>query len=183
MNKGVAVVALLALTVAGCGGRTTHKAAAPGSLANPWWLYAPPVEFGYIHSITPLGQGFKLRFDLHLLFGVDKTGFDACVDNGDCRHRPTNFLDDTYDHDLKFVVTYYVSPDTPVLLASSAAKAPTVTARYLYGIAHGKNPRHVSLMVEPRYILNAFGFYLEVNKTKRNDGFESVTRLGQVFHP
>ena len=183
MNKVIAAVALVGLILSGCGGTAKHKAAAPRIGANPWWLYAPQLEFGQVRSLTPLGRGFKLRFDLHLLFGVDKTGFDACVDNGDCPSTPTSFLDDTYDHDLKYVVTYYVPPGAPVLLASSAVNAPTVTARYLYGIAHGKNPRHVSLMTAPRDVLTEFRFYVEVDKASRHEDFESVRRLGQVFHP
>ena len=105
----------IGLGVTGCGGKASPKpSTAHRSSATPRSPdQSAEVEFGYIESLTPLAKGYKLRFDLHLyLSGM--TGLRACVDNHDCPPGTTSLLDDVYDHDLKFVLTYYVPPDARV---------------------------------------------------------------------
>jgi hypothetical protein len=177
----------VAILVAGCGGSGSATGTTSASQAppTPWWLNAPRVEFGLMRSLTPLGQGYKLRLDLHLLFGPDKTGLAACIDNHDCTPGTTSFPDDTYDHDLEFVVTYYVPPNLPVQLVSlSGGIAATVTARYLYGLSLGHNPRHLKVATIGPEVLKEFGYYLRVRpRPVSTSGYQTVTRLSQVFHP
>ncbi len=152
--------------------------------ALPWPETTPRVEFGYVKSFTPLQQGYKLRLELHLLFTVDKTGLAACIDNHDCPPGTNNFLDDTYDRDLRYVITYFVPPTAPVQLVSfSGQRPPTVTARYFYGLVHGRNPRHVQVMARGPDALNEFAFYVEVAPPLSLGHYESVMRLYQQFHP
>lgn len=152
----------------------------------PWPYSAPLVEYGRITSLTRLGRGYELRFDLHLLFGPDKTGLAACVDNHECPPGVRGFLDDTYDHDLKFVVTYYMRPATPVDLVSASGQFPypRVTAQYFYGLVHGHNPRHVRVMAPGAFALSEFAFDIEIGRSSASThGYETVTRLFQVYHP
>ena len=184
--RTLALVGVVALVAAGCGAKVTTKKVTTGSLtqAAPWPQVTPRVEFGSIRSFTPLGAGYKLRLDLHLLFESDKTGFAACADSHECAPGTKSFDDDTYDHDLKFVVTYYVPPTTPVGLVSFTTNPPpVVTARYFYGLAHGQNPRHVKVMASGADALKEFAFYVEVSPAFSPHHFESVIRLYQQFHP
>lgn len=91
--------------------------------ALPWYSRAPDVTLGWIKSLTPLGAGYKLRLDLYLLFGRDKTGIAACVDNHEMSAQPGGILDDKYEHDLHYLVTYYVPPTTP---ANATARSPVI---------------------------------------------------------
>jgi hypothetical protein len=184
--KTLVAVSVLVLAVLGCGGSAKHKSLATAAATQPRWMDAPQVEFGFIKSLTPLGSGYRLRLDLHELFGPDETGLAACIDNHECPHGTTGFLDDTYDHDFKYVVTYYLPANAGVQLVGFYPKPdPKVTARYFYAFAHGKNPRHVQTQASPgRYALSEFGFYVEVsNAHAPRDGFEHVLGLVQVFHP
>jgi hypothetical protein len=97
------------LLATGCGGGA-HRKALDQASQLPWWYTAPQVAFGRIGSLTPLGAGYKLRLHLYLRFGPDKTGVQACIDNHDCPAETNSFPDDTYEHDLKYLVTYYVPP-------------------------------------------------------------------------
>ena len=177
--------ALIVALLAGCGGHPGKRATVK-TQALPWPYTAPTVEYGWIRSLTPLGSGYKLRFDLGLLFGSDKTGLAACIGNHECRPGTTGFLDDSYVHDLKYVVTYYVPPTASVELigGSSPLRYPKVTARYFFGLAHGRNPRHVDVQAPGHLALNEFAFYIAVGHSDGpHHGYESVTRLFQVYHP
>jgi len=184
--RAFALVGLTVVVMAGCSGKIVVKRSAATSPALPWPYTAARVEYGWIRSLTPLDRGYELRFDLGLLFGPDKTGIAACVDNHECPPGTTGFLDDSYVHDLKYVVTYYVPPTAAVELVSGSGQFPypTVTARYLYGLAHGRNPRHVHLQAPGRLALHEFGFDIDVGDSEGpHHGYEAVTRLFQVFHP
>ena len=182
--KVVAAIAMVALTMTACGGKLSQKRGAASATALPWWVGTPDVWFGYITSLKPLSPGYKLRFDLHLRFGPDKTGLQACIDNDYCRPGQTGFLDDTYDHDLKYVLTFYLPPSAPVQVVGKQSDSVSMTAHELYDLAHGSNPRHISTMATGRDILDAFGFYIEVGTASGpHNGFETVRRLSQVYHP
>jgi hypothetical protein len=174
---------LIALAT-GCGSSSATKAT-KNTTSVPWPDTDPTVEFGFIRSFTPLGQGYKLRLDLHLRFGPDKTGLAACIDTHECRPGTTGFLDDNYDHDLRFVVTYFVPPTASVGLVSfSGEPSPTVTARYFYALAHGRNPRRVQVMASGADAIKEFGFFVELApKTSLPKGYELVTRMYQQYHP
>jgi hypothetical protein len=183
--KTFVAMSAVVLAVSGCGGSAKHTSVSTPPPSQPRWMDAPRVEFGFIKSLTPLGSGYVLRFDLHELFGPDKTGLAACIDNHECRPGTTSFLDDTYDHDFKYVVTYYVPADAAVQLVGIPPKPdPNVTARYFYAFAHGKNPRHVQTQATlGRFALSEFGFYIEISNAYTPHGFERVIGLVQVFHP
>jgi hypothetical protein len=168
---------------AGCGGAGTTRVSSHTVL--PWWQTAPRVEFGRLTSFAPLGRGYRLRLDLHVLFGVDKTGLAACIDNHECKPGTKSFLDDSYDHDFKYVLTYYVPATAPVQLVNLSAQiAGTVTARYLYGLSRGRNPRHLKQVTVGPEVLHEFGYYVQVApRTGSSRKYETVTRLSQVFHP
>ena len=178
------MLGLLALVAAGCGGKSAPGTTTSAAPARPWPETTPRVELGYVRSLTPLGRGYKLRLDLHLRFGVDRTGLAACIDNHDCAPGTSGFPDDSYDRDLHYVVTYYVPPAAPVELVSlSGQPAATVTAHYLYGLAHGRDPRHVDPMARGADALREFAFYVQVSPSFSAGHYESVTRLYQLFHP
>ena len=185
--KTLFAMSALVLAVAGFGGSARHTSVSAPRPAQPQWIDAPRVEFGFIKSLTPLGSGYRLRFDLHALFEPDQTGLAACVDNHECRPGTTSFPDDTYDHDFKYVVTYLVPADAAVQLVGIPPKPnPTVTARYFYAFVHGSNPRHIRTQATlGRFALDEFVFYIEVSNSDaaRPDGFDRVLGLVQVFHP
>ncbi len=184
--RTAAFAALVGIFAAGCGGAGhPAKHAAPPVAKEPWPYVTPQVEFGTIDSFTPLGTGYELRLALVLRFGPDKTGLAACIDNHECAKGTTGFDDDSYDHDLHYVVTYYVPPSTPVTLVSfSTPSPPTVTAKYFYGLAHGRNPRHIKVMAAGADALREFAFYVQVApQAQRTKTFESVLRIYQQYHP
>ena len=186
----VPLLLVLAVTAAGCGA-TKHvvaTVAARSTVASvPWWQTEPVVQYGFVKSLTPLGSGYKLRLDLGLLFTVDKTGLAACIDNHDCAAGTKSFPDDTYGRDLRYVVTYYVAPNTPVDLVGLGSATPHVTARYLYGMSQGRNPQHVKAMATGRDTLRVFAFYVEVSRVAPSGlpykTFEPVLRMAQIYHP
>jgi hypothetical protein len=187
-GRAIALAGLVALLATGCGSKRsaghTTTAATPTIATVPWPETTPRVEFGTIRSFTPLGAGYELRLDLQLLFGPDKTGLAACIDNHECRKGTTGFDDDSYGHDLHYVVTYYAPPATPVELVSFTAKTPPiVTARYFYGLAHGRNPRHIQVMARGADALREFGFYVEVSPRFSAKRYQSVLRMYQQYHP
>ena len=180
--RRVPLVVFAVAVLAGCGGAKPKSEQSPPPL--PWYFRAPQVELGFARSLTPLGGGYKLRLDLYLLFGPDKTGIAACVDNHECPRGQKGFLDDSYEHDLNYVVTYYVPPTTPVTLVGDQTY-PQVTARYFYEYLHGRNPRHLVIQSQPRpSSLGEFGFYVQISDAQSpGEGFERVLRMGQVYHP
>ncbi|HEY5099241.1 MAG TPA: hypothetical protein VII54_04200 [Gaiellaceae bacterium] len=175
MIRRAIAIAALALGLAACGGTATPP--------SPWWMTAPSIQFGFIKSLTPVGGGYKLRLDLHLLFGADKTGIQACIDNGYCKPGAGSLLDDTYETDLKFVVTDFVPAATPVELVGDSSTAPTVTAAELYALAHGHNPHHIPAMATGADALHEFGFYVEAKGGWTGPGFTPVLRMAQIYHP
>lgn len=177
-------LAILGLAVAGCGGKAAPRATVRQP-PQPWWVRTPLVEFGFIKSLTPLGRGYELRLDLHLRFGPDRTGIRACIDDHACAPGTTGLPDDTYDHDLNYVVTYYVPPETPVeLVGANVSRFPTVTAQYFYGMGHDRNPHHVGAFALGPDALKEFGFYVAVSPSSgARRQLQRVTRMGQVFHP
>ena len=178
------LLGLAAVAATACGGKATSESATTDASAVGWPYTSPRIEYGFIRSLTPLGQGYKLRLDLHLLFGPDKTGLAACVDSHECPPGQTGFLDDTYDHDLRYVVTYYVPPNVPVALVGFSGRSPKVTARYFYGLTRGRNPRRVQVMAPGNNALREFGFYVEVAAPySPHRGYELVRRLSQQYHP
>lgn len=179
------LVALAGILVAGCGAAHPKKHAAKPVAREPWPYTTPQVFFGTAKSFTPLGSGYKLRLALALRFGPDKTGLAACIDNHECAKGTTSFDDDSYGHDLHYVVTYYVPPNTPVELVSfSTPNSPTVSARYFYGLAHGRNPRHIKVMANGADALREFAFYVRVApQAQRTKNYESVQRIYQQYHP
>lgn len=205
-GKLAVAVVVAALTAAGCSGKTRPQAEAthpqtvtvtvtrnaPSVAAKPKpsaWVSAPQVEYGRIVSLTPLGEGYKLRFDLQLIFGPDKTGIRACIDNHECPPSQDNFTDDTYIHDLKYVLTYYLPPTASVELVGFYPKPdPVVTARYFYSFTRGHNPRHIQAMATGASALSDFAFDIQVGNIhgpSKNyfKGFQSVTKMFQVYHP
>jgi hypothetical protein len=190
--KTSVVVSLIIVTVTavGFGGSATHTGAKhkgySTSSSDPKWLTGPFVQYGVIKSLTKRGSGYKLRLDLHELFGDDKTGAAACVDNHECPPGTTSFLDDTYDHDFKYVLTYYVPRDASVQLLAYPRPDVIVTARYFYELAHGKNPLHLQIEAPlgPE-MLSEFGFsiHISLSEPERYRGLEHVTGLLQIYHP
>ncbi len=185
--------AVVVLSLAACGGHGSRKpeqAATRGAL-QPGWLSEPTTELGYVDSLTPLGQGYELRLDLHARFGPDATGLAACIDSHECPAGTKGFPDDTYDHDFRYVVTYYVPPGATVaLVGATGATTPRVTARYLYGMAHGRNPRRVRAMTTTGAdVLREFAFNVRVvdrcgpAKCFTPRSYREVDRLAQLFHP
>ena len=187
--RAVVCLGLIALTATACGGTrattTTGTTKATGAARPlPWPETTPQVAYGFIRSLRPMGRGYLLRLDLHLLFGPDRTGLAACIDNHECAPGTTSFPDDSYDHDLRYVVAYYLPPGAPVELVTFAGTPATVTARYFYGLAHGLNPRHLGVMAPGRDALREFAFFVEAApRSPFHKGYEPVLRLYQQFHP
>ena len=188
--KNSVVVSLIVLAAAGFGGSATHAGGKhkgySTSSTDPKWLSGPFVQYGVIKSFTKRGSGYKLRLDLHELFGDDKTGTAACIDNHECPRGTTSFLDDHYDHDFKYVLTYYVPRDASVQLLAYPGPDVIVSARYFYGLAHGKNPLHLKVEAQPGPdALSEFGYFIHISlkEPERYQGLEHVTGLLQLYHP
>jgi hypothetical protein len=182
--------ALLVVSAPACGGSSARHPGKPqaSGAASPWWQTTPTLLFGYARSLTPLAHGYLLRLDLVKRFGPDETGLHACADNHECPAGTSDFPDDTYDHDFRYVVTYYIAPATPVdLVGAGLATTPRVTARYFYGMIRGRNPRRVRTMMRAHDLLPGFGFYVEIGHrhgpTHRLTDYESVERMAQIYHP
>jgi hypothetical protein len=186
------VALLLALAVAVAAGGCAHTSVkattstTSSAAALPWPESTPHVVFGSVKSFTPLGRGYKLQLDLQLRFSVDKTGLAACIDNRECAPGTASFPDDTYDHDLKYVVTYYVPQTAPVDLVTFAGGSgyDRVTAAYLYGLSLGRNPDHLKEVTVGQNALHAFAFWVELApESALPTTYDPVLRLAQQFHP
>ena len=187
--------AALALTVitSGCGrnaapaGRTVTHPHEPVS-ASLWTQARPDIKFGTIKSITPLGRGYRLRFDLGLILS-GATGVQACVDNGQCpksmRHN-NGFPDDIVSADLKFVLPYYLPPNAQIALLNNGNGFLTCTARELYLLYRGQDPRRLLEKTEVGPKLSyAFGWWIKVTRGSYppDAPLDSLIRVEQQYHP
>jgi hypothetical protein len=157
---------------------TAHRAA-----ATPWYDKAYPViEFGYIKSLTPLGQGYKLRLDLHTNFGPSKTGVQACIDAHQCAAGTKGFLDDHWDYDEKFILTLYLPPTADITLIGTSLDPVRVNSQHFYELSRGHNPGHLRNVTTGADVFRAFGYEVMLG-TSAPDQFDTAARLHQVFHP
>jgi hypothetical protein len=175
---------VLGLGLTGYGGTgTPEKTTAHRPPATPWYdkSYAD-IEFGYIKSLTPLGKGYKLRIDLHMVFGPSKTGVQACVDRHECAPGTRGFLDDHWDHDLKFVLTYFLPPTASITLIGASLAPMSVTSHQFYELSRGHNPTHLKDVTTGADVFRDFGYEVMVGVSAPNQ-FDAAARLYQVFHP
>ncbi len=175
---------VLALGMAGCGGKASpKKTTVHRPPSTPWFDRSyPDIEFGYIKSVAPLGKGYKLRLDLHLLFGPSPTGIQACIDDHACPPGTKGFLDDHWDHDLKFVLTYYLPPSADITLVGTSLAPVSVTAAQFYGLTRGQNPSGLKDVTIGAAVFQEFGYDLMVKPSAQSQ-FDTAVRLHQVFHP
>jgi hypothetical protein len=151
--------------------------------SQPWYVQPEQVDYGYIRSVTPLGAGYKLRFELYRrLDSSSKTDVQACIDSHACPPGTTGWPDDVRDEDLHYLLTLYLPPSAEIVLVGSNVQPVRASARQLYRLGRGENPAHLPLMARTAGFLDELGFYVEV-VAGRPKQFDSAIRLAQVYHP
>src|SRR5438132_5106311 len=137
----VALVVLVALVAAGCGGtKTITKTVTVGTKAGPG---APSeiAQFGYIKSLTRKGALYELQFDpAWLLSG--KTANQASLEDTGSSDVPNDFYLVNEGHRL---LTYLVPPGGRVtVLTRSPRGTPITVAQFAQHVA-GQKSRHLQL--------------------------------------
>jgi hypothetical protein len=181
---------VLTLLVTGCDKNAagplrtvTHaRAGAPTMLSER----ASDVQFGTIKSITPFGRGYKLRFDLGVIL-AGATGAQSCADNGQCPQAESHnqgFPDDISAADLHYILPYYLPPGADITLFNPAPVK--CSARELYLLSRGQNPRHLIERAEiGRRLKYVFGWWIEIQGANYppDSPLDSVVRVQQQWHP
>jgi hypothetical protein len=173
------VLAVVAVVVAaGCGGtKTVTKTVTVTTDATAKTGVGPPgerVEFGYISSLKPVGNGFELKFDpAWLLSGVTANVAQAENQGTPCRPSacPPVANDNLVVNEGHRLLTYIVPANARVTALTKGVTGTRITVAQLSGIVNGKNPLGHRLWEG----INT-GFWIRVK-------IDTVRSIDQQYHP
>jgi hypothetical protein len=137
-------------------------------------FFSPPatiVQFGYIKSIAPAGQGFELRLDpAYWLGGL--TAQRAAAQDG--REVDNDYYIVNADHRLLTYRLPSTAAATVITNASSGLRSTKVPIAELAQIVKGKNPKHRPLLEQGS--MRGLGYWV---KTR----IDTVQSIDQQYQP
>ena len=136
-SSAFAVPAAVAVLVAGCGGTetVTTTIGEKGDVGPP----ADLVQFGYVKTMRPKGDGFEIRFDPALFLGGETANVAAAEDGAVDPGQPVP--NDYYRVDEgRRLYTYIVPKDARVTVLRDGVEGSEITVNELAQLVAGEDP-------------------------------------------
>ncbi len=171
MKRG-ALVLVLAVLAAGCGGTktVTKTVTVKGTAKTGVGAPGEQVQFGYIKSLTRKGNGFEMRFDPAWSLSGETANVAAAEDGAVEPGEPVpndNYVVNESDR----LFTYIVPADARVTVLTKGVSGSRITVAQLAELVGGKNP-FPSPLFEPV----TTGFWIRIN-------IDTVRSLDQQYRP